>query len=681
MSYDYDVFFSYRHKPLDSQITEKLFNLIESYKLPDSLRNKGYEGVKRAFRDTEELSVSRVLTATIDNALQNTNCLIVVCSTDTPFSEWVDREVVVFIERGRAGHIYPLLINGDPETSFPPSLKKIPGIEKRTLDIRTPGNPVKKMLAKAETELLRVIADVAGCPEDELLREHRLRRNRNLVVRTAAAAAGFFAVGCVSFLLMRQAQLYRDDAAAHERASMEILNTLTYELPDRLTNIPGAYGKIAGLLKENTEDINRIIRLSRDKEYAEYEAAANYEKLANASSVLGSYEDALNAEEQAIGIYRELVESGYSKGRAALASAFNNKATIYHTSGNYGSAAASYTEALDAMHETDVDPVVLARTWGNAGANAVSMGDTAYAAECFEKSISVLDGTEKTADAIAAAAETNYNYGVLLYRSGQYDRAEERLNTAAEECRLLPETLLNRRSLVQTLSVLAACYMDQGRFSEADERYLQAESAAEIFALDTENLNNQLMVGNLYNNHGLCWNIQGNYTEADRYYALASEHYRHLSGSPSGTAVYAVSLLNRGENAFKAGTMEASRAFFEEGLQLYAPVCTELGSYHTAQYYAWLSYYELIHLRDYRAALSDARTAVDTQPDHVLANLNLAYACLYSGDYAECDRLFGILASLGEGQAETIRVDLEAQQNAGMESEHIPAVLEIIGKK
>ena len=128
MSYDYDVFFSYRHKPLDSQITEKLFNLIESYKLPDSLRNKGYEGVKRAFRDTEELSVSRVLTATIDNALQNTNCLIVVCSTDTPFSEWVDREVVVFIERGRAGHIYPLLINGDPETSFPPSLKKIPGI-------------------------------------------------------------------------------------------------------------------------------------------------------------------------------------------------------------------------------------------------------------------------------------------------------------------------------------------------------------------------------------------------------------------------------------------------------------------------------------------------------------------------------------------------------------------------
>ncbi|MBR0478664.1 MAG: tetratricopeptide repeat protein, partial [Solobacterium sp.] len=423
----------------------------------------------------------------------------------------------------------------------------------------------------------------------------------------------------------------------------------------------------------------RIIRLSTDKEYAEFEAAANYEKLANASSVLGSYEDALNAEEQAMEIYRGLVDAGFAKAPAALVSALNNKATIYHASGNYDSAAIAYTEALDAMHNTDVDPVILARTWGNAGANAVSTGDTAYAAECFEKSLGVLEGTEKTADAIAAAAETNYNYGVLLYRSGQYDRAEERLNTAAEECRLLPTTLLNRRSLVQTLSVLAACCMDQGRFAEADERYLQAESAAEIFALDTENLNNQLMVGNLYNNHGLCRNIQGDYAEADKYYALAAEHYRHLSGSPSGTAVYAVSLLNRGENAFKAGTLESSRAFFEEGLHLYEAIYAELGNYHSAQYHAWRSYYELIHLRDYSAALRDARTAVQIQPDQVLANLNLAYALLYSGQYEECDRLFGILAALGEGQAETIRVDLEAQQNAGMESEHIPAVLEIVG--
>ena len=100
MSYTYDVFFSYRHKPLDGEITEKLFNMVESYRLPDTLRARGCQDVHRAFRDTEELAVSRILTDTIDKALHGTNCLIVVCSTDTPSSEWVDRVVATFIELG-----------------------------------------------------------------------------------------------------------------------------------------------------------------------------------------------------------------------------------------------------------------------------------------------------------------------------------------------------------------------------------------------------------------------------------------------------------------------------------------------------------------------------------------------------------------------------------------------------
>ena len=102
MDFRYDAFFSYRHKPLDADITQRTFNLVESYRLPKTLRDRGFEEVQRAFRDTEELPVSRVLTATIDQALRSTKCLIVVCSTDTPSSEWIDREVATFIELDRA---------------------------------------------------------------------------------------------------------------------------------------------------------------------------------------------------------------------------------------------------------------------------------------------------------------------------------------------------------------------------------------------------------------------------------------------------------------------------------------------------------------------------------------------------------------------------------------------------
>ena len=57
MSFNYDVFFSYRHRPLDGEITQKTFNALESYRLPKALREKGFQDIHRAFRDTEELPV------------------------------------------------------------------------------------------------------------------------------------------------------------------------------------------------------------------------------------------------------------------------------------------------------------------------------------------------------------------------------------------------------------------------------------------------------------------------------------------------------------------------------------------------------------------------------------------------------------------------------------------------
>lgn len=40
MNWQYDFFFSYRHKPLDGEITQKTFNLVESYRLPRALREQ-----------------------------------------------------------------------------------------------------------------------------------------------------------------------------------------------------------------------------------------------------------------------------------------------------------------------------------------------------------------------------------------------------------------------------------------------------------------------------------------------------------------------------------------------------------------------------------------------------------------------------------------------------------------
>lgn len=690
--FTYDVFFSYRHRPLDSELTQKAFNLLESYRLPKAIREQGFPEVHRAFRDTEELPVSRILTESIDSALRSTNSLVVVCSEDTPESRWIDREVSVFIELGRADHIYPLLISGDLERSFPPSLKLVPDIMDRIMDIRVPGNSVCKMMAKAEMELLKVVSGVTGCGEEELQREHQLRRNRGLFTRAAGAAAILLAVAGISLGLMHQAQNYRDEAARREQASMSILSELTYELPSRLVNVPNAYGSISGILQRNTQDINAVARLSRNKESAEFEAAVNYEKLAIAQGVLGSYDEALQSEISAAEIYRTLSESGLEGSIEALASAHNNRGRLLNSAGRYAEAAQAFDEAIALYAEASKPSLTeLAKFTLNAGTNAAATGNLTEAAEHYEKALSLLNGADNDWDNAETIASVNYNYGTILHRVGHYTEAEIKLKRA---CGIYSDMLENAasladpRSYVQSVSALALCLADEGRFTEADACYAQAIQTA--MAQATGAADADTMVGNLYdqlesqrnlaylyNNRGLLLNMQEDYKTADIYYTRAAELYRSISGrtgSPSDTAVFANVMLNIGENAFKAGDYTHSRTSFEEGLRAYHGVCQVLGSMDTAQYYAWLSYYELVHNRDPQAALEAGLAGYELQPNHVLVNINLAYACLYSGLYDDCDALLARVASLGEGQIQNVLLDLDAQERAGMESEHIAAI-------
>ena len=681
--FNYDVFLSYRHKPLDETITKRVFNMLESYRLPKKLHDKGCPDIQRVFRDTEELAVREILTETIDEALLSTNCLVVVCSTDTPSSEWVDREVNMFIRMGRAEHIYPLLISGDPERSFPPSLKLVPDVMNRLMDVRSKDDDPAAIMARAETALLKVVADIAGCDDDELLREHVLRRNRRFAARTLTAVGILAAIVGVSLGLMHMASNYRDTARVREEASMRILNELTYSLPDHLTNVPGAYSRIEHILRRNTEDLNAIARLSENREAAEFEAAANFEKLAAAERVLGAYEESMASEDEAIGIFTELSDAKYENSGRALASAYNNRGSILSAAGWYEEASADYEKAIGLLTEAG-DAVLLGNVYFNAGANAVNLGDNALAEEYFDTSLAVLGKLEEEPAVVGALAKVNYNYGVLLYREGSFAAAEEKLSAACrlfEELRERTDSLQNRSDYVRAGSLLAACLSDQGRFEEADEYYSQAAAAAEELAQDEDNVEFRRLLAEVYNNWGLCYSTRGDWAAADRYYGLAADVCRQMmekTGSAPDTAQYALALLNIGENAFKAGEYERSQAMFEAGLERYGAVCESLGTYDTAQFYAWQSYYRLIHERDAEAALSDGLTAWQMQPDSVLVELNLAYACLYCGYYEDADELFMQVASLGSGQAESIRRDLEAQKRAGLESEHTEVVLEML---
>ena len=121
MDRSYIAFISYRHTDPDKAVAEKLHQLIERYHVPKGI-GKEQKRLGIAFRDQEELPVSGDLGQDIYNALDHSEFLIVVCSPRTPESMWVTREIEYFLSHHDYRHVLTVLVEGEPDDSFPHNL-------------------------------------------------------------------------------------------------------------------------------------------------------------------------------------------------------------------------------------------------------------------------------------------------------------------------------------------------------------------------------------------------------------------------------------------------------------------------------------------------------------------------------------------------------------------------------
>ncbi|MFA3905342.1 toll/interleukin-1 receptor domain-containing protein [Fusobacterium nucleatum] len=129
--YKYDAFISYRHIEPDLTIAEILHDMIEKFNIPKHLRTVSNDGsliddkhVFRVFRDREELS-TKDLSTMIEEAIANSENLIVICSKRTSLSPWCRKEVQLFKRIHGANNIIPVLIEGEPDESFIDELKNL----------------------------------------------------------------------------------------------------------------------------------------------------------------------------------------------------------------------------------------------------------------------------------------------------------------------------------------------------------------------------------------------------------------------------------------------------------------------------------------------------------------------------------------------------------------------------
>jgi len=118
------AFISYRH--LDNaqegrRWAEWLHHALENYRVPDSLRKKLNRSGKPilksfypVFRDEEEMTTAKGLGELVEDGLQRSEWLIVLCSPRSAESPWVNAEVNRFRELEKGDRILVVIIEGEP---------------------------------------------------------------------------------------------------------------------------------------------------------------------------------------------------------------------------------------------------------------------------------------------------------------------------------------------------------------------------------------------------------------------------------------------------------------------------------------------------------------------------------------------------------------------------------------
>lgn len=264
--YKYDAFISYRHIEPDLTIAKILHDMIEKFNIPKHLRTTLNENnnenliddkhVFRVFRDREELS-TKDLSTMIEEAIADSENLIVICSKRTFISPWCRKEVQLFKKIHGVNNIIPVLIEGEPDESFLDELKNLKttfinsenieeekNIELLAADIRpdevkSPSfkgyeilenskDPKMNELTKKsldilkKSEIYRIVASMLNVNYGDLKLRHQERYLKRIIYTSVAASiAMFIFVVSVTTLYLKSVASERK---ANEQSSLMTLN-------------------------------------------------------------------------------------------------------------------------------------------------------------------------------------------------------------------------------------------------------------------------------------------------------------------------------------------------------------------------------------------------------------------------------------------------------------------------
>ena len=217
--YEYIAFISYSRT--DEKIVQRIHADLENYTIPKEFRTEEFKSGKlgKFFLDVYELGVSQQLNKDIEEKLDASKNLIIMCSPDSAKSDYVNAEIEYFKKNKPNNNIFIYLLKGEPNAKsrnepeelelLPKALRNIKDtqsslsiedvgyagadlrdLDKRTWEWKKKFNVVERTLYLTieEIENIRMIAGLLSLSSVDLLINREERRKRVRLIQKVSIA-------------------------------------------------------------------------------------------------------------------------------------------------------------------------------------------------------------------------------------------------------------------------------------------------------------------------------------------------------------------------------------------------------------------------------------------------------------------------------------------------------------
>lgn len=445
-SHHYFAFLSYAHE--DEELADWLHRELEQFRVPTPLVGKitDHGVIPRRltpiFRDQQDLAAAKDLGEVIEQALANSQFLIVLCSPAAARSRWTNAEIDAFKRKHPDGHVLAVIGSGEPfasqiegheaEECFPPALR-----QRYDRLGRPTGKPAEPLAADLRAEgggrrvgFLKLVAGVLGVGLDELVQRETTRRQRRLAFLAAASLAGMALTSLLAFTAIQA----RDEARDQRREAEGLVAFMLGDLKDKLEPI----GKLDALDGVGTKVLDY------------------YRKQGTADLP----DNALLQRAQALSL----------------------TAQVAYLRGDFGAAQKLYGEAMRGTAEAiDRDPDDPQRLFDHAqnvfyfGQIAANRGGLADAERAFREYRELADRmTALETDNLKYKMEVQYaatNLGFVLLRQRRYEEAVQQLTKALRTIEAVAaidaENEVYQKQLAESLAWLSDAQLESGDVAAA----------------------------------------------------------------------------------------------------------------------------------------------------------------------------------------------------------------------